>query len=308
VGLAVSLIAICFVPLAGSRFCQERAIAAMSARKYQQAGEYLNSARLFQVQLGRTEFLHARLDRKRGRFESMRRRLDRCRTLSVSTDKIEREFLLAEAQAGVLIHIQPVLPELLTDPQGDLQEICAAYVNGCIADYRLPEAVQVVESWIADFPDDPEPHYLLGRICEHTGKYGRAEEEYRTAIELGAPHAPAACNLGRLLLHELDRPADALVEYELAAQNLEQPQPALCGAALCLRRLERLDEARRRLDEALALPGDNIEEAYRLVGEPAESAAAQIPAVCRLRAVGTRGRESGSGRGLVAAGGGEEPA
>jgi Tfp pilus assembly protein PilF len=120
---------------------------------------------------------------------------------------------------------------------------------------------------------------MWGRICEHSGQYSRAEVEYRAALELEPRHAPAACNLGRLLLHELDRPADALAAYESAKENLEQPQPALTGAAQSLLRLERIDEARQRLDEALALPDDQIEDAFRLVGEPAESAAAQIPAV-----------------------------
>lgn len=257
-------------------YCRARALASMSSYRYREAAQWLDAAAFWQSASGETELLKARLDRKRGRFESMQRQLERCRGLQVPETAIELEILLSEAQTGDLVRIRQVLPELLTDPQADLQEICGAYVNGCLAEYRLEDAVQIIELWMADFPDDPEPHYLFGRICEHTGKYRLAEESYRTAMRLGSGHGPAACNLGRLLVHELNRPEDALNVYELAALELEQPQPALCGAAQCLIRLERLDEARQRLDQALALPDEHLDEAFRLVGESAESAAAQL--------------------------------
>lgn len=261
------------------RNCRSRARSAMTIRHYLAAASWLDSAAKWQPADGRTEFLLARLDRKRGQIESMHRRLERCRQWSVSSDAIEREGLLAEAQAGRLDRIDRQLSVLLTNPQGDLQEICGAYVNGCIANYRLGQAWQIIELWIADSPEDPEPLYLLGRIREHTGRYDDSKTAYRHALALDPSHAPAAYNLARLLLHELDQPEEALMAYRQAAEHLELPQPAMAGAATCLIELQQFDEARRLLDEARALDDTHLDEAYRLVGDPGESASARLPAV-----------------------------
>lgn len=273
--LALALLAaILCAPMGWSWYCRTRAAQAIRIRHYRAAGEWLDSARFLRRNDPDVEFLQARLDRRRGRLDDMARQLEKCARLGVPRSTVERELWMAHAQAGDLRELEAHLSELLTDDAAELQEVCDAYVNGCILNYRLPEAIHVLELWIADFPQDPEPPYLRGRLLEHASRLEEAEKSYRQALSLEPAHAPAAYNLARLLLFEQEQPEAALNAYRQAAGHLEQPQPALVGEALCLTRLNRLDEARSVLNQALQL-SNGVEEAYRVVGDPGDTAAAQ---------------------------------
>ncbi|QDU37973.1 tetratricopeptide repeat protein [Maioricimonas rarisocia] len=225
---------------------------------------------------GESTFAWARLNRRLGRIDVMSSALQDAADAGFSPRKLQREVWLAEAQSGRMQSLDAKLGNLLVAGE-DLPAICEAYVLGCLLNYRLNDALRLLDLWQADFPDDPQPHYLRGRLIEHSTDFEGAANEYRRAVELASGHGAATYNLGRALL-ALQNTKEALRAYEQATPILYAPQPGLVGQAHCLRLLGRLDEARSRLDEALASPADDPEVAWRLAGEPVDAAASRVPA------------------------------
>jgi len=223
---------------------------------------------------GRTDFLRARMHRKMGDLEAMATALHAANRAGFPPVRLEREVWLAEAQRGNLGPIEPHLPGLLVAGQ-DLPELCEAYALGCIQNYRLAEAVEILNLWSADFPTDPQPHYLLGRIQEHSTNYRGATQEYETALRLAPRHAPAAFNLARVFVEEL-RYAEAAAAYRRATPLLYHPEPGVVGQARCLRMDSQLPEAQAALQTLAQPPVDEVRRkiAYRLIGEPEEIASA----------------------------------
>jgi tetratricopeptide (TPR) repeat protein len=255
---------------------QARAATAMTRHRWQAAERWLHAAERVSAD-PRTTFLQARLCRKRARLDEMSDYLRAAETRGYPRDLIVREALLAEAQTGRLTEIEKHLSEMFQKADDDADEICEAYVNGCVLNYRFDTAETILELWKKDFPRDPQPHYIRGRINEYQGNHESAEADYRAALKFDDGHAPAAYNLARLLLTR-QKPAEALELYRRCSAVLEQQQPPLVGMANCLRLLDRSAEARQQLELAITSSGPLVDETYRLLGETGEAAPAKAAA------------------------------
>lgn len=116
-------------------------------------------------------------------------------------------------------------------------------------------AEQILREWTAEFPDDPNAHFSLGRFLYQLERFDEAEVALSRTFELNPDHAPALNFLG----------------YSLAERN------------------ERLDEALVLIQRALAIDGDDGAyldslgwvyyqmERYDLAREPLERAAREFP-------------------------------
>jgi tetratricopeptide (TPR) repeat protein len=129
----------------------------------------------------------------------------------------------------------------------------------------------VLDVWQADFPRDPLPHLLRGRVYEHLGNWGLAEKEYLAALAQEPKHAATAYNLARLYLSQ-NKPEKALEYYRLCDAATHGGAPARIGIAHCLRLLEQPEEARALLEAVLSEDSAQRELQFRAVGEPAEAA------------------------------------
>jgi Flp pilus assembly protein TadD len=272
---SISLLAavgvIAWVPL-----CLQRATRALALQDLGGAEAWLDRADIVPWSAGERAFLRARWCRQLGRTAEFAKSLRKARLAGYAQEPLQREILLSRAQAGELGPLEEQLSDLLI-AGNDLSAICEAYVAGCMLQYRMDEALRILKLWQEDFPNDPRPHFLRGRLYEHQAALGEAENEFRTALKLAPRHAPSAFNLGRILLQK-QVPAEALLAYQTAADSLFESQPGLLGVAKCQRELGKLDAARRTLQRALQRPKDRLIEAYRILGEPAETALSQAPA------------------------------
>lgn len=211
-----------------------------------------------------------------GRVDDFAQYLKRASELGVSKERLQLEVWLQQAQAGELKALDEQLPQLLMAGE-DLQEICNAYVLGCIMQFRIERAYDTLKVWQADFPNDPRPPFLRGRLLEHQADLVGATREYQRALTIVPAYVPAAMSLARVELTQ-QRPEAALTYYQLAVEHMLEPQPALVGLARCQRELGDFAAARETLLKALARPEAQLVEAYRLVGERSETALAQAPA------------------------------
>jgi tetratricopeptide (TPR) repeat protein len=260
----------------GPALCVGRAEAALVAQEWPAVEAWTARARAWASKDPRVVMWSARVARKLGRYAEMDRCLDEARLLGVPGRRLEVERWLAESESGNIVNLRRELGDLLLKGE-DLPAVCEAFARGCVATYRLDDALSVLSTWQADFPEDPQPHFLRGRLLEHRSNLDGAADEFQAALRKAPRHGPAAFNLARIRIGQ-QKIEEALALYRLAGPSLPDPQPALVGEARCLRELSRLDEARAVVDQALARPKDRLEEAYRLTGERSETALAQAAA------------------------------
>jgi tetratricopeptide (TPR) repeat protein len=254
-----------------------RAETAMAARNWEAARRWLARAAVFDTHSARTEFLLGRVARKQGQLDRASKLLDRALELGYPRGEIDREVVFSKAQSGRLQEVESELLALLNSSTADGAEIYEAYANGCVLNYQFRDARVIIDGWTKDFPEDPQPHLLLGRILEHGGNHSGAADEYRRALQLGPAYAPAAYNLGRALM-SLQKWDEALDTYGRCAALLTCPQPARLGMARCLRELGRIAEAKSVLESALDGSPDAVTQTFTDLGEPRDSAAGLIPA------------------------------
>ena len=60
---------------------------------------------------------------------------------------------------------------------------------------RFDECKEIIYSSMSEFPDNPEPHNLLGIVLEKTGEHMKAMNHFRAAWALDPTYEPAITNL-----------------------------------------------------------------------------------------------------------------
>ena len=222
------------------------------------------------------EFLiqRARFHRKLSEFDEMSQVLEKAVTAGASALDVSTERRMADAQRGNLESLEPELPRLFSNYR-DPDEVCEAFVLGCLLKYRLQDAMELISVWEADFPDDDRANYLRGRILEHRQNLDDALFEYETAIRKNPSNSAASFSAGRVLSTKKDLEA-ALSRFLDCSKTLGDPRPGLIAAAGCSRILGRIEETKNYLAQAEDYSEGNILLAYRLVGEPSESGKARL--------------------------------
>ncbi len=219
-------------------------------------------------------FYNARLSRKLARDAKFVEYLGIAVAKGLPAERANIEVRLAQAQRGELAPLESVLSELFIKGD-DADEICYAYAQGCLLKYRLDEAINILDLWQADYPNDARPHFLRGRILEHRSNAVGAGEEFRKALQKNRYYASAAYNLGRILEGE-QKPAEAISYYLIASRNLRNPVPGLVGKARCERLLQKYDQAQITLQQAEQASNESDQEAFRLVGDQVAGADATL--------------------------------
>jgi Flp pilus assembly protein TadD len=207
---------------------------------------------------GESEFLRARLNRKRGNWSEVRDSLLQARKLKYPVDLLEREQWLTQAQSGQLRQVEARLPQLLTDPRDDGAEICEAFVNGYFLNHRMSEVVRLLDAWVADFPKDPEPLLIRGKIRIEQQFLKQAEADLQAASTLAPSSVAITLELANLLI--LERQVDSALEHfhKLVIAHPAELRSRI-GEAKCLRLLNRFPEARSAVQKVLELDPSNRE-------------------------------------------------
>ena len=269
-------LALCLVALlAWTPWCLQQAGKAIEGQDLTRASQWLSRAELLPWRTGERSFLQARIARKYGRNKEFARLLESARRAGVEADRLEREVMLQHAQIGDVQPLDEAFPQLLQRGE-DLPAICEAYVLGLITQFRIDQALGTLDVWSEDFPSDPQPHFLRGRLYEYMNHLDGVGVELRRALELAPYHAPAAMGLARVESSQQNYEL-ALELYRQAAEHLFEPHPALVGMARCYREQGELEQARAVLQQAMARPPAQLVDAYRYVGDRGETAQSQAP-------------------------------
>lgn len=244
---------------------------AVSHRDYRSASAWADDAKRWSPGDGESEFLIARIARKQARIDDCVLHLKRAGALGFDRERIRRELIFVEAQIGNIEQTVSELSGLLVEQQGDGVEICEAFTNGLLMNGMENEAKTLIQQWSTDFPEDPQPDVLRGRLAEFHTRPKDAEQHYRAALTKLEKYPPALFGLARTL-SELNRWQEALEVYQHCL-DLHPPvaEPVQWGIARCLRHLGREDEAYNLLKQVAAVPTQKFLVTLRELGEPTEN-------------------------------------
>ncbi len=248
-------------------FFQNRAEQSLQARDPENALDWLGYARALDDENPRTEILLARAYRKSHDVEKAYEQLKNFYEQFGSTEESLLEQWLLKAQVGDNTDLKKHLSELLIQSQGDMQDICETFVNSCILNYQFNEALNLLKLWEADFPEDPLPNFMRGKILEHNRALQDAIKEFQKTLRKDPGYAPAAYNLARIQL-TLKKTEAAMKYFQMTLENTTYQAPAKIGLARCYRLLNRNPEAKKLLNEVLQEDVDTLQEAYQVMGQP----------------------------------------
>jgi len=197
-----------------------------------------------------SEFLLARANRKLGRWEAVHEHLLRVRELGGSETTLQREDWLAKAQSGQMFEVERRRNQLLLDPQGDSEEICEAYAQGYLLNRQFQEAIQLLESWSADYPGNPQPHYLMGMTYAERSNLPLAIPSLQRAIELDPGYFQARLALANAWL-DSRKVNEALAEFQKCREVGNDPEVDV-GLARSHLALGAFEETQRGLEAGIA--------------------------------------------------------
>ena len=249
-------------------FCQWQAERNLQSRDAEQALSWISQAYEADAQNPETLLILARAHRRAHDVESAIKTLTELFKVAGPSEELHREQWLVEAQVGDVSNLEQHLADMLIDPRGNAQDICETFVNSCVLNYRFRDAIKIIELWQADFPNDPLPHYYLGRILEHQGDWENSAREFSVALKVSPAHIPSAYNLARVKLSHNQVDA-ALVNYQLCTKYQKDHAAALVGIARCLRMKQDVTAARAALKTAQQVPELQRLKDFRAVGDPA---------------------------------------
>ena len=223
---------------------------ALEARDAESALKWLQANERLVPDHAETHFWLARTYRRLGRFEEVRNHIERAWKLGYSMEMLKREQWLALAQSGQLQQAERHLGELLKDPRNDGREICEAFVAGYLLNYRFQPAFRILEAWQKDYPQDPYPYMIRGKIWEARDAPKKAIENYRKVLKLDSTQRKARLRLANLLV-QMHRHEKAAEHYQRCLKEDPQNPDVLVGWSNCLRSMGRNKEARAALGDAL---------------------------------------------------------
>lgn len=223
-----------------------------------------------------TAFLRARAYRKQGQMELAAAALKRADSLGKPARHLIREQRLAQAQSGQMHEAEPHLAGMLTDSGEDGEEICEAFALGYCRAQRLSQALQILDVWLADYPQSVYPLLLRGRLYSLDSRLVKAEADFRRACELNPQNVESILEHATAL-KGLNRQAEAIPLFERCLDDPQFGSRAQVGLAICLKATGDNVRARSLLERAVKnSPGDveGRRELGRMALEEGDHAAA----------------------------------
>ncbi len=229
--------------------------AALDAYDFAEAGRLLEQS---QSETATTELLRATLARRSfpEDFEAAREHLRRSSQLRASRERAEFESLLLDCQQhGPPPGLEDVLLQRAqSDPEnGPL--IYEAMVRGFLRVQHFTGAIDCLDLWIAEFPQDWRARMWRGAFFEHTALPEFAIREYEAVLKDRPTDRRAGTRLG-LLLARTGYDFGAALEH-LSSVEATGGADVLVALALCRRALGDPETARQLAERAIETDSDH---------------------------------------------------
>ncbi len=254
----LSLVLLAVLAGVGSWICFEvsmwQGTACLESRDNEAASRWLAVARTLSRlpwNGGATAELHyqsARAFRRAGQFEDFLSELNGAEAAGWSAEALMRERLIAAAQTQQFEKVDGYWDTLLVEAGSDGPEICKAYTAFALNRLRLDVALRIIETWRRDYPNDPEPHYLLGLVHSTLRRFKESLPHFEQALALDAHHRDARYRLAKALMELLQFEA-ATTQLEMLNSDFPDDTEGRIALAECLVRTDNADRARKLLGE-----------------------------------------------------------
>jgi Flp pilus assembly protein TadD len=203
----------------------------------------------------RVQFLYAQVLRRLGRRQEADVVLLRAVQLGLPESEGRRENALLEADEDFAV-AEPVLRRILEERPDDL-DVLQALAQGYAASRRWTDAERVYTTWLAQQPDRPDLLFERGRVRLEAGRFAEAAADFREVLRGSSAHYRARLLLAHCLLSEARMPEAEAALRTCHRLRPERPEP-LVGLANCAQERGDLNEAQKRLKQALALDPSSI--------------------------------------------------
>ena len=165
-------------------------------------------------------------------------------------DRLTFERLLLKAARDETASVLTLLNLRLRSGGESARSCRHALASGYIREFQYIEAQAVLDSWLGEFPEDPQAKLLLGKLLDRQFKYRDAAETYASIVVAHADHHEARLALALMLMQQ--RKADeALRHLTVLRTALPDSSEVAVQWAVALREIGRSEDAIRALDEAL---------------------------------------------------------
>ena len=239
-------------------FCFWRANACLSSRNEHAAARWVKYGTWGRGSDVQTCLLQLRVARRQQRYKDVESGLQLAEKLKAPAAEINRERWLAYAQTQQFDQMQSHWPDLLKDPRDDEPEIARAFVVWACGRHLLYQALDVISSWHADYPLDPEPLALRGQLYMASHTHAAAEQAYRQALSLAPANDEYRLNLAEALRQQL-KLDEAAELYLQCLQHKPDTLAAVSGLAQTYMSQGQIDSATEILKEAVARHPDNLD-------------------------------------------------
>lgn len=194
--------------------------------------------------------LQLRIARRQGNLVEVERLLKEAVALRLPPREVQRERLLAMAQANQFKAMEGRWADLLNDQRDDGPEIARGYYTWAMLNHNVNLALKVIQLWQQDYPLDPEPWALNGRYHQSMNNWEGAEEAYRQAVTLAPDSDKYRLAFADVLQNRL-KADEAIVLYQKHLKAHPQSLEALHGLAQCAATKGDMETASRVLRNAL---------------------------------------------------------
>ena len=265
--LAAVFLGLGFVNFDNWRVSRQLAIArsALQSRDPNLALSALLKAVRLKPSHGEVHLLMARAFRRQGELQKVRQALENAARCGITHKRIRREEWLAMAQVGQMREATPHLRELLVDPADDGPEICEAFVSGYFLTYQLDDAFRLLDAWVKDFPQDPQPLVFHAAFSAKTNSWTSVVGYLRKAIAMAPQRNDIQRELANALLSLRETDEAAKLLEQLLKTSPQDPSLLVSWVQILLERGQ-TDEARSILKRVVKSHPENF-LALRTLGQ-----------------------------------------
>lgn len=246
-------------------WCKSQARHHLDHFRYAEALDTLQFTEKWGIDDAEVHFLKARLFRKTGKFDAFNESLATARTLGLSEARMENEKLLLLGQSGNIGKLLEELENLAGGvEQFDPPEVYESLISGLLLNGRFGEAMEYLESWGKDFPDDPNQKFYQAMLLKRYGPSRNIRNALEQASELLQEvtseyprHYRARMTHGEILL-ELNQAEQAARQFEACLDNPDTGAQAKVMLASSYAELGRLADAMELYQQALEIDPDHL--------------------------------------------------
>lgn len=211
----------------------------------------LKEAERIRPESAEVQFLLGVAQREAGHIDDVRAPLEKAMRLGWSKKEVRFQLTLLAFQSGdrdAEVELRKMMHRPLDDETA--QQLYQSLTLGYLSEYRMHEAMLVLDYWIGWQPEHVRPRLLRAEIFELTQQEIKEEEEYEKVLEIDPRNYVAHLGLARVLeaRHDIKH---ALENYRFCHEQWPADPGASAGIASCLTREGRLPEAKQVLNEML---------------------------------------------------------